>query len=130
MKILDNEAYNDAYSEICGYISIACWFIVLFPQEVKKDHSLWILKEQMELLPQMFGWISAFLYLGSRIPQILQNYKSKSTEGLSLAMFCFSLLGNLTYCLSVVLHSTDPEFLLINLSWLIGSGGTMIFDIV
>ncbi|CAG8740810.1 15110_t:CDS:2, partial [Funneliformis caledonium] len=54
-------------------------------QEVKKDHSLWIRKEQMELLPQMFGWISAFLYLGSRIPQILQNYKSKSTEGLSLA---------------------------------------------
>ncbi|CAI2185460.1 10996_t:CDS:2 [Funneliformis geosporum] len=31
MKILDNKD-TDIYSDICGYISIVCWFIVLFPQ--------------------------------------------------------------------------------------------------
>ncbi|CAG8727196.1 2120_t:CDS:2, partial [Cetraspora pellucida] len=55
-------------------------------------------QQHMELLPQIFGWCSAMLYLGARIPQIIQNHKSQSTEGLSLAMFCFCVLGNVTFC--------------------------------
>lgn len=84
----------------------------------------------INILAQIFGWASAFLYLGSRIPQIIQNYQNKSTEGLSLAMFCFSVLGNISYSLSVIFHSTDLEYLLTNLAWLVGSGGTLIFDFV
>lgn len=39
---------------------------------------------------QAVGWISAFLYLGSRIPQIIKNTETKC-QGLSLMMFCFRL---------------------------------------
>ncbi|CAG8519576.1 13873_t:CDS:2, partial [Gigaspora rosea] len=85
-------------------------------------------QQHMELLPQIFGWCSAILYLGSRIPQIIQNYNSKSTEGLSLGMFCFSVLGNITFCLSILSYSTEYEDLLVNLPWLLGSGGTLVFD--
>lgn len=85
-------------------------------------------QQHMELLPQIFGWSSAILYLGSRIPQIIQNYKSKSTEGLSLGMFCFSVLGNIAFCSSLLSYSAEYEYLLVNLPWLIGSGGTLIFD--
>lgn len=120
----------------------------------------------IQVVPQIFGWISALLYVGSRIPQIVKNYRNKSTDGLSLAMFGFSVLGNTTFCLvgnwvyrrfgvgvvvdalcggeiiaflrgryllsrfiqSIFLRSIEPHFLLINLPWLFGSGGTLIFD--
>jgi len=80
------------------------------------------------LLGQTLGWGSAVLYLGSRIPQIIKNFKNRSCEGLSIIMFCFSVLGNATYCLSILFHSIEPEFILIHLPWLLGSGGTLLFD--
>ncbi|RUS13156.1 PQ loop repeat-domain-containing protein, partial [Endogone sp. FLAS-F59071] len=52
-----------------------------------------------QVVPQIFGWISALLYVGSRVPQIVKNHRNRSTEGLSLAMFGFSVLGNTTFCL-------------------------------
>ncbi|CAG8626874.1 253_t:CDS:2, partial [Scutellospora calospora] len=55
-------------------------------------------QKEMKVLPQILGWCSAMLYLGARIPQIIQNHKSQSTEGLSLAMFCFCVLGNVSFC--------------------------------
>lgn len=86
------------------------------------------LAPHLQLLAQSLGWGSAILYLGSRIPQIVMNFNNRSCEGLSLAMFYFSVLGNLTYCMSVLFHSVEREFILINLPWLIGSGGTLFFD--
>jgi uncharacterized protein with PQ loop repeat len=55
--------------------------------------------EQLHLIPQLLGWGSAILYCASRIPQIMQNFKNESVEGLSLTMFVFSVVGNITYCL-------------------------------
>ena len=34
---------------------------------------------------QVFGYICAVLYLGSRVPQLLLNYRRKSTEGLNVS---------------------------------------------
>lgn len=45
---------------------------------------------------QVAGWISAVLYLTSRIPQILLNRKTHC-EGLSMALFIFTVLANGTY---------------------------------
>lgn len=55
--------------------------------------------DQLKLIPQLFGWGSAILYCCSRIPQIMQNFRNESVEGLSLVMFIFSVVGNLTYCI-------------------------------
>ncbi|KAI9225281.1 MAG: PQ loop repeat-domain-containing protein [Piptocephalis tieghemiana] len=82
----------------------------------------------IQFWPQVLGWTSAFLYVFARIPQIWKNYRSKSCEGLSLAMFAFCVLGNVTFCLSIFTYSLEPEFLLMNLPWLIGNGGTLLFD--
>ncbi|OAD02074.1 hypothetical protein MUCCIDRAFT_121426, partial [Mucor lusitanicus CBS 277.49] len=92
------------------------------PGQHKVDMSQW------HLIPQLLGWGSAILYCVSRIPQIMQNFRNESVEGLSLPMFVFSVVGNVTYCVSIVLESTDPTYLFINLPWLIGSGGTLFFD--
>ncbi|KAI3541798.1 hypothetical protein CPAR01_09025 [Colletotrichum paranaense] len=94
-------------------------------------------------LGQVFGWLCAVFYLGSRLPQLLLNYRRKSTEGVSMLFFLFACLGNLTYVLSIFAY--DPRckhdecapgeasaiygrYMLVNLSWLAGSLGTLLLD--
>src|SRR5277367_5065303 len=83
---------------------------------------------EISLLGQIFGWGCAVLYLGSRIPQVVKNFRRKSTDGLSLLFFLFACLGNITYVLSIVSLSLDSRYLLINSSWLAGSVGTLVLD--
>ncbi|CAG8898304.1 unnamed protein product [Penicillium egyptiacum] len=95
----------------------------------------------------VLGYFSAVCYLGARLPQIYKNYSEKSCEGifyfrctceagsdiylgLSLLFFILSLLGNLTYGAGILCHSTEKEYFLTNLPWLIGSLGTMVEDAV
>jgi hypothetical protein len=101
---------------------------------------------------QIFGYICAALYLGSRVPQILLNRRRQSTEGLNALFFLFACLGNLTFVLSIFAfepicskrshghwhersHCKPGEaaeiyekYILVNLSWLIGSAGTLVLD--
>lgn len=56
-------------------------------------------EDDLLFLPQLMGWTSAVLYVGSRIPQILKNWNNKSTEGLSFAMFICAVLGNVLFTL-------------------------------
>lgn len=84
---------------------------------------------QNMLGPQILGYLSAVLYLTARLPQIYHNYKKKSTKGLSLLFFLFTMLGNITYSLQIVVYRCDSEYLMLNLSWLLGSFGTIAEDI-
>lgn len=100
---------------------------------------------------QIFGYICAALYLSSRMPQILLNYQRKSTEGLNALFFIFACIGNLTFVCSILAfsplcskhyrghwhESTCKEgeaaaiywrYFMVNLSWLIGSAGTLGLD--
>ncbi|KAL4771709.1 PQ loop repeat-domain-containing protein [Aspergillus nidulans var. acristatus] len=97
-----------------------------------------------DTLGQVFGYLCAVLYLGSRLPQIMLNYKRKSTDGVSLLFFLFACIGNLTYVLSILAFSPICErprhcepgelgklygrYILVNLSWLVGSFGTLLLD--
>ncbi|KAJ2405597.1 hypothetical protein GGF41_007050, partial [Coemansia sp. RSA 2531] len=82
-----------------------------------------------QLVPQILGYISALLFLGARIPQLAKNYRKQSCEGLSIGMFMFSILGNTAFTLSLLLHSLDNDYLLANIPWIIGSTGTLVFDL-
>ncbi|CUM67611.1 uncharacterized protein PRCAT00005311001 [Priceomyces carsonii] len=79
-------------------------------------------------LAQLFGWLCAFLYLGSRIPQIVLNFERKSCEGISFMFFLFACLGNLTYVISILAIDTSLQYLWVNSSWLAGSLGTLGLD--
>lgn len=99
---------------------------------------------KFNVLGQVFGYICAVLYLGSRIPQLLLNYRRKSTEGISMLFFLFACIGNLAYVMSVLAYEPicrHPSrcvkgevaalylrYFIINLSWLIGSFGTLGLD--
>ncbi|KAJ4331089.1 hypothetical protein N0V87_009457 [Didymella glomerata] len=102
--------------------------------DTKPDFNLW---------GQIFGYICAALYLGSRIPQLLLNYRRKSTDGISMLFFLFACLGNLTYVLSIVVYKPRCKhhrcregeawdiygrYIAVNFSWLLGSFGTLILD--
>lgn len=85
---------------------------------------------QLNFVAQTFGWLCASLYLSSRIPQILLNFKRKSCDGISFLFFLFACLGNITYVVSILSVSTGKNYLLVNSSWLVGSLGTLIEDFI
>lgn len=79
---------------------------------------------------QFVGWNGSVLYIGSRIPQVYKNYKDSTTGGLSIGTFIFSVIGNVTYCLSILFYSIETKYILHNLAWLVGSLGTLLLDII
>ncbi|KAK3391890.1 PQ loop repeat-domain-containing protein [Sordaria brevicollis] len=102
---------------------------------------------EFSLWGQIYGYLSALLYLGSRLPQLLLNFRRKSTEGVSMLFFLFACLGNLTYVLSILAYDGSSEcaagpgdceqgeagkiywrYVLVNMSWLAGSAGTLLLD--
>ncbi|KAL5440959.1 hypothetical protein PMIN07_006837 [Paraphaeosphaeria minitans] len=58
-----------------------------------------------ELAGKVLSWMSTFLYLGSRLPQLYQNHVRKSTAGLSPTLFAAAFFGNLFYSSSLL---TNP----------------------
>ncbi|CAI4055584.1 hypothetical protein SKDZ_02G2550 [Saccharomyces kudriavzevii ZP591] len=84
--------------------------------------------EKINFPAQILGYLSAILYLGSRVPQIVLNFKRKSCEGVSFLFFLFACLGNISFIVSVLSMSVDPKYLILNASWLIGSAGTLLMD--
>ncbi|KAH7054259.1 PQ loop repeat-domain-containing protein [Macrophomina phaseolina] len=100
---------------------------------------------QFNIPGQIGGYICCVLYLGSRLPQLYLNYRRQSTEGISMLFFIFACLGNLTYVISILAyepvchghhgHCRSGEagqiygrYILVNLSWLLGSFGTLLLD--
>ena len=100
---------------------------------------------EFNVLGQFFGYLCAVFYIASRVPQLILNYRRKTTEGLSMLFFLFACLGNVTYVLSIFAY--DPEckeekcqpgesgriygrYMLVNLSWLAGSLVTLFMDMV
>lgn len=104
---------------------------------------------------QIFGYHCAVLYLGSRVPQLHLNYRRKSTEGISVLFFLFACVGNLTYVFSILAYEpscaraagceeyddgsicergewrrTYAKFVLVNASWILGSAGTLVLDLM
>jgi uncharacterized protein with PQ loop repeat len=93
---------------------------------------------------QIFGYLCAALYILSRLPQLVLNWRRKSTDGLSMLFFLFACLGNMTYVMSICAY--DPicaddtcapgeaaknygMYILLNLSWLAGSFLTLLLDL-
>ena len=71
-----------------------------------------------EWVGQIFAWICCLFYLTSRLPQILENHRRKSTQGINIALFTAALCGNLFYTIGILTNplaqniSTRDEFLL------------------
>ena len=95
-----------------------------------------------------FAWASSFLYLASRLPQLLQNLRRQSTAGLSPTLFLAAFCGNFFYSSSLLLnplawHSFGPygghgwadpggsdraEWLKAALPFWLGAAGVLVMD--
>ena len=84
--------------------------------------------EILNIVGTILAWTSAALYLSSRLPQILKNYKRGSTDGLSLIMFFCAVMGNSFYSVSLILNTFGWHEYRTRLPYLIGSIGTLQFD--
>lgn len=88
-----------------------------------------------ETLGLVLAWGCTCVYVSSRCPQLYKNYLRKSVDGISPLLFGSALLGNLAYTLSVLTScefvSSDNrmEFFWKQLPYLLGSSGTILFDI-
>ncbi|KIM30059.1 hypothetical protein M408DRAFT_100577 [Serendipita vermifera MAFF 305830] len=101
---------------------LAAWWIAGH-KEAGDDGSV----EVFNWTSQALGWASAAMYIGSRIPQIAKNRETKCA-GLSLALFLFAILGNVTYVLSICVISMDKDHLILSAPWLAGSIVTVFLD--
>lgn len=106
-------------------VGIASWALDDF---IHKNQTRSKPKEVVEWKSQVLGWISAVMYLGARIPQIVKNFKTRC-EGLSPFLFVYSITGNTTYVLAIFAASTDMSHLVANASWIAGSALTVFLDV-
>lgn len=96
------------------------------------------------ILGQFFGYLCTVAYIASRLPQLILNWRRKTTEGLSMLFFLFACLGNITYVLSIFAYEPNcrgghcepgeaghiyGRYILVNLSWLAGSLVTLFLDL-
>ncbi|KAI8987343.1 PQ loop repeat-domain-containing protein [Mycotypha africana] len=82
-----------------------------------------------------FGWVLAWIcsgfYILARIPQIHKNHKRHSTEGLSIALFTFSVCGNLTYAASILTHPGHTyQSFIESLPYIVGCFGSLMLDVI
>lgn len=98
--------------------------------------SLALTKEE---IGTMSAWCCTCLYVSSRCPQIYRNFRNKSTKGILMYLFLFAMMGNTFYATSVVtdlyvMKLVDPSLynkeVLVRLPFIIGSAGTVTFDII
>lgn len=152
-SLLQSVLFNGTAILLVVLAGIAGYYLTPSAPEEKRGHAADDQADSLEFstLGQIFGYICAVLYLGSRVPQLLLNYRRKSTEGLNALFFLFACIGNLTYVCSILAfqpicshhrhghwqesHCKPGEaqaiygrYILVNLSWLLGSLGTLFLD--
>ncbi len=120
-----NDKYNGRYGSIWYELS---YIILFFGINICTGLVLNIKNIQDYTFGEILGWITMSLYIIGRFPQIMMNIKRKTTEGLSALMYIFTMCGNTFYVLSLVTYSSESDYIMLNLPWIISSGVTIILD--
>ncbi|PWN18898.1 hypothetical protein BCV69DRAFT_272767 [Microstroma glucosiphilum] len=87
------------------------------------------------LIGRIASWLCTILYTTSRLPQLYLNARRRSVEGLSILLFMSAFMGNSLYSLSILsspeaVGEGKREYLRESMPFLLGSGGTLVFDAV
>lgn len=89
------------------------------------------------IIGEVYGWISAMMFISSRIPQIYLNYKRRSVRGLSFLTFSSIILANTLFLTSILINLIDLEnfyqrsqYIIENLQWIMGSSVTSLLDMI
>lgn len=85
-----------------------------------------IITSSHDLIGEVIGWITTVFYIVGRFPQMWLNYKNKSTEGLSILMYVFTILGNATYIAVITLDNGTIQS---NMPWIVSSVVMIVLDL-
>ncbi|XXQ30828.1 PQ loop repeat [Plasmodiophora brassicae] len=84
------------------------------------------------IMGSIVSWASGLLYFLSRVPQVYHNIVTKTCTGLSVTMFAMTVTSNIAYGASILLRfpPINGFFFAVTLPFLIGSVGTLVFDVI
>ncbi|KAJ2845780.1 putative vacuolar membrane transporter for cationic amino acids [Coemansia brasiliensis] len=126
----DSEKPKWSFKRLLGWLCVLVFMFIcvvqfqLYPERMLKVSI-------REILAQLCGYLSAAVYLGAYIPQIAHNYRTQSTEGLSMVMFIVVTIANITYCLSILTAQAPTfDYLCKYASWLLGASGTIWLELI
>uniref|UniRef100_A0A0W0FLH5 CRA domain-containing protein n=1 Tax=Moniliophthora roreri TaxID=221103 RepID=A0A0W0FLH5_MONRR len=137
IDLADPDKISDAFSPHSDEGTHTDTIYISSPPHIPQNEPVSIAETPRDrILGRIFAWLCTTLYLTSRLPQIWKNFVRKSVEGLSMYLFVFAFLGNTFYVASIL---TSPkvyqplpasrEFIKESMPYLLGSGGTLMFDI-
>lgn len=76
-------------------------------------------KKPQEQIGNILGWITTTFYLLGRLAQIRSMCKNKNSEGISIMMYIFTILGNLCYLISILTYSLEPNYIIVTFPWIV-----------
>ncbi|KAK8889320.1 PQ loop repeat-containing protein 2 [Tritrichomonas musculus] len=120
--------YNANGSNGSSHVGGLAAGLLIAAAEAKVDYKAPYVKDQ--LVGSLFGWISGCVYIGSRIPQVIQNFKNHKVIDLSPIYVSFAIFGNTTYFLSVIIKSTERNYMWKQTPFLFGALGPLSCDVL
>lgn len=127
---LDNESdyINTDSSQSAGHVAGLATGLFIAASEAKVDYKAPYIKDQ--LVGSLFGWISGCVYIGSRIPQVIKNFQNRMVTDLSPIYVSFAVFGNTTYFISIILKSTEGNYMWRQTPFIFGALGPLSCDIL
>ncbi|TNY20234.1 PQ loop repeat-domain-containing protein [Rhodotorula diobovata] len=100
--------------------------------EAEHEHRVPLEYDWERVIGRTSAWVCTTAYLTSRLPQIWQNFRRRSVEGLAMTLFAAAFLGNSLYVASILTNplASSTRYLLESTPYLLGSGGTLCFDLM
>lgn len=87
--------------------------------------TLYSLNSTTEYAGTIMSWITMCMYIIGRFPQLFLNLRNQSTKDLSILMYTFTIIANISYFILILL---DPEYIMDNLPWIISTIFTIFLD--
>lgn len=88
----------------------------------------------LNIIGDVFAWISLIIFISSRFPQIILNYNRQNVDGLSSTTFTTIILANNLFLASLLIALLDINdrwgYFINNLQFILSSIGTTVLDIV
>jgi uncharacterized protein with PQ loop repeat len=144
----DNDNDNEEFQETIqllneNYFNYTCFYFTFYETVffivgtiLSLSISLLLFIHNSSYISNSIAWISTLIFTSARIPQIILNYKRKSTKGLSFLSFVIINIANIFFLLSILilLLDLDPtnylNYIISIIYFIVGNITSSCFDLI